>query len=133
MTNAEIVENARRILYGHDPNEAFSCVEIGQISAALGVARIVLRAQQEAEKNAPLTLDKLREMAQKCEGIYIAHVDGTPVFRGQKYCAAVLDFSPTFGSTALHIHAIYGDRLTVWEDDYGKTWIAYRFKPEERK
>lgn len=102
MTNAEIVESARRILYGHDPNEAFSCVEIGQISAALGVARIVLSAQQEAEQqgpcsrceyggkhldappcttcpahpkgayeNEPLTLNELREMAQKCEGIYI--------------------------------------------------------------
>lgn len=48
MTNAEIVENARRILYGHYPYEAFSGIEIGQISAALGVARIVLRTQQDA-------------------------------------------------------------------------------------
>lgn len=90
-----------------------------------------LRTQREVKNNAPLTPDEMWEMAQKCEGIYIARVDGTPVFRGQKYCAAVLDFSPAFGSAALHVHAIYGDRLTLWEDDYGKTWLAYRRKPEE--
>lgn len=81
--------------------------------------------------NAPLTLEELREMAQRCEGVYVAHTDGSAVFRGQKYCAAVLDFSPAFSSTATHIHAIYGDRLTMWEDDYGKTWLAYRRRPEE--
>lgn len=90
-----------------------------------------IRAQQERENPKPLTLDELRQMAQKCEGVYAVHTDGTPVFRGQKYCAAALDFSPAFGSSALHVHAIYGDRLTLWEDDYGKTWLAYRRKPEE--
>ena len=92
-----------------------------------------LRAQQEREDPKPLTLDELRQMAQKCEGVYVVHTDGTPVFRGQKYCAAALDFSPAFGSYALHVHAIYGDRLTLWEDDYGKTWLAYRYKPKEGK
>lgn len=62
MTNAEIVENARRILYNHDPNEAFSCAEIGQISAALVVARIVIQTQSNLENNKPLTLDELQEM-----------------------------------------------------------------------
>lgn len=62
MKNAEIIENARRTLYNHDQNEAFSHEEIGQISAALGVARIVLRAQQEAEQNTSLALDELRKM-----------------------------------------------------------------------
>ena len=103
------------------------CAEIRRLSEE----NDAFRAQQEAEKNEPLTLDELREMAQKCEGVYVAHVDGSPVFRGQRYCAAVLDFSPAFGSTTLHVHAIYGDRLTLWEDEYGKTWLAYRHKPGE--
>ena len=91
-----------------------------------------LRTQQEErERPKPLTLDELRQMAQRCEGVYVAHVDGLPVFRGKRYCAAVLDFSPAFGSNTLHVHAIYGDRLTLWEDDYGKTWLAYRSKPKE--
>ncbi len=90
-----------------------------------------LQVQIEAEKIEPLTLEELREMAQRCEGVYVAHSDGTPVFREQTYCAAVLDFSPSFGSTKMHVHAIYGDRLTFWEDEYGKTWLAYRRKPED--
>jgi len=85
----------------------------------------------KAEENPPLTLEELRGMGQRCEGIYVAYPDGAPVFREQTYCAAVLDFSPAFGSVKMHVHAIYGDRLTLWEDDYGKTWLAYRRKPEE--
>lgn len=85
----------------------------------------------EIDQVKPLTLEELRQMAQRCEGVYVAHVDGSPVFRGKRYCAAVLDFSPAFGSNALHVHAIYGDRLTLWEDDYGKNWLAYRSKPKE--
>lgn len=86
---------------------------------------------EQVQPNTQLTLAELREMADKCEGVYVAHIDGSPVFRGLKYCAAVLDFSPAFGSITMHVHAIYGDRLTMWEDDYGKTWLAYRRRPEE--
>jgi len=100
------------------------------IAEALNMALAALQAQAEAEKNEPLTLEELREMGQRCEGIYVAYPDGAPVFREQTYCAAVLDFSPAFGSMKMHVHAIYGDRLTLWEDDYGKTWLAYRRKPE---
>lgn len=89
------------------------------------------RLESDAVKNEPLTMEELRQMAQRCEGVYVAHVDGSPVFRGKRYCAAVLDFSPAFGSNTLHVHAIYGDRLTLWEEDYGKTWLAYRSKPKE--
>lgn len=98
---------------------------IEQLSAELE------KVTEERENPKPLTLDELRKMAQRCEGVYVAHVDGSPVFREKRYCAAVLDFSPAFGSNTLHVHAIYGDRLTLWEDDYGKTWIAYRSKPKE--
>ncbi len=90
-----------------------------------------LRAQMEAEKDDPLRLEELREMVQKCEGIYVAHVDGSPVFRDQTHGAAVLDISPAFGSAVRHVYAIYGNRLTFWEDEYGKTWLAYRRRPPE--
>lgn len=98
---------------------------------AVDIALSELRAQKEVEKNDPLTLEDLWEMSQRCEGVYVAHTNGTPVFREQAYCAAALDFSPSFGSTKMHVHAIYGDRLTFWEDEYGKTWLAYRHKPKE--
>ncbi len=101
--------------------------------AAVAVAIIeasLTAPQRRTKRNEPLTLDELREMAQRCEGVYVAHSDGTPVFRKQTYCAAVLDLSPSFGSTKMHVHAIYGNRLTFWEDEYGKIWLAYRRKPE---
>ncbi len=100
------------------------------VISAYRTAINILRAQQEAEKNEPLTLNDLRQMAERCEGVYIAHTDGTDVFRGRKYCAAVLDTALAFGSMKTHVQAIYGDKLTVWEDDYGKTWVAYRRPPE---
>lgn len=104
-------------------------LEPDEIEKAMAIS--ALREQEERENPRPLTLAELREMAQRCEGVYVAHVDGSPVFRGKRYCAAVLDFSPAFGSNTLHVHAIYGDRLTLWEDDYGKTWLAYRSKPKD--
>lgn len=85
-------------------------------------------AGNDRDNSKPLTLDELREMAKRCEGIYVAHPDGSPVLRGQRYCAAVL---VPFGNTTLHIRAICDDRLTLWEGEYGKTWLAYRRKPEE--
>lgn len=98
---------------------------------ALQMAIDDMQEQEERESPTPLTLDELRQMAQRCEGVYVAHVYGSPVFRGKRYCAAVLDLSPAFGSNTLHVHAIYGDRLTLWEDDYGKNWLAYRSKPKD--
>ncbi len=104
-------------------------LEPEEIEKAMAIS--ALREQEERENPKPLTLDELRQMAQRCEGVYVAHVYGSPVFRGKRYCAAVLDFSPAFGSNTLHVHAIYGDRLTLWEDDYGKNWLAYRNKPKD--
>ena len=84
----------------------------------------------ERAEEQPLTLEELREMTMRCEGIYIANIDGRPLFRERKYCAAVLDMVPTYGGPA-HIQAIYGEKLSLWEDDYGKTWVAYRRPPVE--
>lgn len=105
---------------------------------AVSYTRLAELAQAEKDgrlvvlpPNDPLTLSELREMGRRCEGVYVVHMDGSPVLRGQRYCAAVLDFSLAFGSNGMHVHAIYGDRMTMWEDDYGKTWFAYRRKPEE--
>lgn len=104
-------------------NEAISTIQ--DLSEKLEAANMEL-------KNDPLTLNDLREMANTCEGIYVAHPDGTSVFRGQQYCAAVLDYSIPFGEMETRIHAIYGDRLTFWEDDYGKIWLAYKRNPNDK-
>jgi hypothetical protein len=79
--------------------------------------------------NEPLTLEQLREMEQRGEGIYVTHADGSPIFRGKQYTAAVLDRIAAFGAMGYHLQAIYGRGLTLAEDDCGKTWLAYRHKP----
>ena len=80
--------------------------------------------------NEPLTIEQLREMEQRGEGIYVTHADGSPIFRGKQYTAAVLDRIAAFGAMGYHLQAIYGRGLTLTEDDCGKTWLAYRRPPE---
>lgn len=122
MTKEKAIKNIRTYAY---------CANDIPMRVAKALAVSARREQEERANPDPLTLDELREIAKQCEGVYVAHVDGSPVFRGKRYCAAVLDFSTVFGSNPLHVHAIYGERLTLWEDDYGKTWLAYRNKPKE--
>ena len=70
--------------------------------------------------NDPLTLEELREM------------DGDPVWieqneGGPSRWAIVTDFESSY-------HVYFGTvrgRLCLPCDDYGKTWLAYRRKPEE--
>ena len=78
--------------------------------------------------NETLTLEQLREMEQRGEGIYVTHADGSPIFRGKQYTAAVLDRIAAFGAMGYHLQAIYGRGLTLAEDDCGKTWLAYAHK-----
>lgn len=124
-TNEEIVENARRILYGHDPDEAFSGAEIGQISAALGVARIVLRVQQERENTKPLTLDELREM--DGEPVWIA-----PKKEGGKITARWMLVSAHSTEVDLYLfQPNSGIAQGYTGKSYGTAWLAYRHKPRE--
>lgn len=79
-----------------------------------------LRAQQEAEKNAPLTLDELREMdGEPVWAVLLTKTNGndsgwTLVYKNNGYSAAQR-----------------WTRWTLWYEDYGKTWLAYRRKPED--
>ena len=110
------------------PHESFEIIDEGE-HWCIGIVFNMkdLCARQGAEK--PLALEELRGMVQRCEGIYVAKTDGTPLFREKKYCAAVLDIVPAFGSSEMHIQAIYGRNLTLWDDDYKKTWVAFRCPP----
>ena len=94
---------------------------------ACSLAIDALRRAQLA--NEPLTIEQLREMEQRGEGIYVTHADGSPIFRGKQYTAAVLDRIAAFGAMGYRLQAIYGRGLTLAEDDCGKTWLAYAHKP----
>lgn len=87
------------------------------------------RAQQE---NKPLTVEQLRERAERCKPIYIARIgDDTPIFRGNKVVGGVLDTAAVMNvATHLPVLAIYGRNLSLAESDYGKTWLAYAQAPE---
>ena len=102
--------------------------EYPEVAEALDMAIAALRRAQPA--NEPLTIEQLLEMERRGEGIYVTHADGSPIFRGKQYTAAVLDRIAAFGAMGYHLQAIYGRGLTLAEDDCGKTWLAYRRPPE---
>ena len=81
---------------------------------ALDMAIAALR-QQGQERNAPLTLDELRQM------------DGEPVWVQSPGV-------PEYGRWAI-VEGVGENCLFLRDDftchDYGKTWLAYRQKPEE--
>jgi len=85
-------------------------------AACLAIA--ALRAQAQAEKNDPLTLDELREM------------DGEPVwltcFDSWRLCYGLSDYRgylcmETGNGSCIHIK------------DYGEKWLAYRQRLKEKR
>lgn len=84
----------------------------GQFCEAIGKGVSALRAQQEAEKNEPLTLDELREMG------------GEPYWHvGLRKKSAPPHWNILDPFVALHIE----------DYKYGENWLAYRRKPEEAR
>lgn len=86
----------------------------------VALALSALRAQQQAEANEPLTLDELRHMNGEvvfCEklGVYVRFKGIVRVSNHYRNGVFVVGVPIYFSNTA----------------DYGKTWIAYRHKPEE--
>lgn len=76
----------------------------------------------ESDENEPLTLDELREIAESEAGSHIW----------------VKDLVDGFVTAAIDV--FQGKAVAVWtctndyymEEDYGKTWLVYRHKPEEK-
>ena len=71
--------------------------------------------------NDPLTLEELREMYYNEEG---------PVWvnAGAVFVPAVLDI---YDGALVAVWSALGIDTALLEQDYGKTWVAYRRKPEE--
>ena len=86
-----------------------------EMAEAHRVAISALRAQRERENQKPLTLDELRQM------------DGEPVWVQSPGV-------PEYGRWAI-VEGVGENCLFLHDDftchDYGKTWLAYRKKPEE--
>lgn len=96
--------------------------------------KIAIQALQEKadrDNPQPLTLGELKGFALDCRPVYVCNVDKQPMFRENIYCGASLDLIPVWGSFKLHLQAIYGRNLTLDEDNYGISWLAYKHKPKE--
>lgn len=79
-----------------------------------------LRAHQDAENNGPLTVRDLLDNID--EPIYVRFLDDGFV------SPAILDAKP--GGTVVAIWGCLPGNILLL-DDYGKTWIAYRYRPKE--
>jgi len=73
-------------------------------------------SQVEAEKNAPLTLDELREMGEEPVWI-IMEQDGEPPFK-------------RYGIVNAELECVLGIEFMMCFENYGE-WPAYRRKPKE--
>ena len=79
------------------------------LDMAISALREQVAADKDAGKNEPLTLDELREM------------DGEPVWLVNQNGGRWVIMSGVY---------LWNSRKNA---DYGKTWLAYRQKPEEGK
>lgn len=87
---------------------------------AVDMAIAALRAQQEAEKNDPLTADELREM------------EGKPIWRKDLVLQERMASCVVLGHYGTHLeYAGWTDGTHDMLRDYGKTWLAYRRPPEK--
>lgn len=86
----------------------------------------ILRAELDREKNEPLTLEEIKEL-------YEAAFSGFPV-----WCKYLNEYSYPFGAVidrydgqivAVHAAGLKDDELNR-EEDYGQTWLAYRYEPK---
>lgn len=109
-----------------DPNTFFASKDVvkGQQNArkrieALDMAIHALRAQQEQERNEPLTLKELRQM------------DGEPVWVvnvATKKCDGFHDEWALVSAARRNVESV---SVIYHFENYGEFWLAYRRKPEE--
>lgn len=96
-----------------------------ELCDALDTAIAALRAQQEAEKNDPLTLDELREM--QWEPVFVTHSK-----HGKGWC--IIDWHGVNKTWAYFSKTGTAEGMTavpITAATYGETWLAYRHKPKE--
>ena len=112
MTNEEAI----KVLRTESVELGGNAVSVCRFLEALDMAIAALRQQETTtNRNEPLTLDELRKM------------DGEPVWVQSPGV-------PEYGRWAI-VEGVGENCLFLHDDftchDYGKTWLAYRQKPEE--
>lgn len=118
MSNEELIAELRYRAQGLDFGTRWMVLE-----AARRLANEVL-PRQEAEKNEPLTLDELRQM--DGDKIYIQYIGPCEGFFKDEY-------APYYGQNEQYVQKSNGtlQACGLPLKHYGKTWTAYRHKPQE--
>ena len=117
----DIVAHMESFSIFYEPEEPMNPTTVGELKGACRIAISALRAQMDTAPNATLTLEELREM--DGDKIYVHYIDGFYTDEDGAY----------FGKFEQLVRECNG-RLTACElplKYYGKTWLAYRRKPEE--
>ena len=93
------------------------------LAEAVKMAVIALRTQADTPPNDPLTLEELREM------------DGEPVWmstrRLSEWCIVHSFHSDDVIGGGIIVTRRTAEKRTCSYADHGKTWLAYRRRPEE--
>ncbi len=90
-----------------------------QVVKALDMAVAALRAQQEVEKNEPLTLEELMQM------------DGEPVWVSNSKIMHIDGFCDEWAIVSCNRQDVESIGTIYHFENYGRTWLAYRYKPKE--
>ena len=108
---------------------ALECDDTQKRSSALHATLAVLRAELSRQENAPLTIDEIK-------ALHEASFSGYPV-----WCRYLNEYSYPFAAVidrydgeivAVHAAGLKDNELNR-EEDYGKTWLAYRYEPKGEK
>ena len=119
-----LMKNVESIVATYEPGEIRNDTTVHELREACRIAADALRAQQQTEKNDPLTLEELRGM------------DGEPVYVVQTDSGKYARFAPEW--CIIHTYGDDGsadiggiDYDHYWFNEYERDWLAYRHKPEE--
>lgn len=113
----DIVEHMESFSVLYEPGETMNQTTVGKLKEACRLAVSILRARAGTPPNDPLTLEELREM------------DGEPVW-----------VTPMRGSGGFGVWMLVDVEYELCRETHGemavfencgKTWTAYRHKPEE--
>ena len=129
MTIHKAIEIIKEMSFECDMNRSLDAKghRYGELYTALNMAITVLLAQNEAEKNEPLTVDELRILPlESWLWVEILDVDAFRWKEESSYYRKQLDHT----NNEAFCCGYPGIGFEFEYEDYGKTWLAYRRPPK---
>ncbi len=112
--------------------ETVNPTELQELHDAVDMALSALRAQAEAEKNEPLTVEEVQQLTMK-DWLWVEVIGGKPRadFGRWNVNSAYYQVNADYSRGEALCCGYPGIGFEFEYADYGKTWLAYRRKPEE--